>query len=71
MPVVPSTFDDVKAAGFKSVRIGVTYADHYVGSSPDWTVNTTWLKRLSGVIDIATDRGLYVITNMHHGAYSA
>lgn len=45
----------------------VTYGYHYVGSSPDWTINSTWLQRVSDVIDMATSRGLYVLTNMHHG----
>jgi hypothetical protein len=45
----------------------VTYTDHYVSSSPDWTINATWLQRVSDVVDMATSRGLYVITNMHHG----
>jgi endoglucanase len=48
----------------------VTYAYHYTGSSPDWTINTTWLQRVSTVVDMALASGLYVITNMHHGKYS-
>ncbi|OIW25703.1 glycoside hydrolase [Coniochaeta ligniaria NRRL 30616] len=68
-PVQGHVFDDVKAAGYKSVRIPVTYADHYVGSTPDWTINSTWLKRVSDVVDMATSRGLYVLTNMHHDSW--
>ncbi|KAK3326006.1 glycoside hydrolase superfamily [Apodospora peruviana] len=67
VPLQESTFDDVKDAGFKSVRIPVTYAEHFVRGSPNWTINATWLQRVSDVIDMATARGLYVITNMHHG----
>lgn len=83
-PVVPLTFDDVKAAGFKSVRLpgklrhmncvklfiltfAVTYAYHFVGGSPDWTINATWLQRVSDVVDMITSRGLYAIVNAHHG----
>src|ERR1700753_219668 len=87
-PVDPSTFDDIKAAGFKSVRIPgkllrarvfllplepnlgiVTYANHTITSSPSWTINSTWLDRISTVIDQATERGLYVVTNMHHDSW--
>jgi endoglucanase len=45
----------------------VTYADHYTGGSPDWTINPAWLQRVSDVVDMATSAGLYVLTNMHHG----
>jgi endoglucanase len=61
------TFADIKAAGFKSVRIPVTYADHFTTASPDWTINPDWLQRVSDVVDMALDAGLYVLTNVHHG----
>ncbi|KAK6212431.1 hypothetical protein LQW54_005205 [Pestalotiopsis sp. IQ-011] len=67
--VVQATFDDVKNAGFKSVRIPVTYADHFTGTSPDWTINSTWLQRVSDVVDMALNSGLYVITNVHHDSW--
>ncbi|KAI0520838.1 putative cellulase [Xylaria bambusicola] len=66
-PVQAETFADIKAAGFKSVRIPVTYADHYVGSSPSWEIDPKWLQRVSDVVDSAVDAGLYVLTNVHHG----
>ncbi|KAK0727720.1 glycoside hydrolase superfamily [Lasiosphaeria miniovina] len=68
-PLQGSTLDHVKAAGFKSVRIPVTYTEHFTTGSPSWTINSTWLQRVSDVIDMATSRGLYVITNMHHDSW--
>ncbi|KAJ6107107.1 Immunoglobulin E-set [Penicillium sp. IBT 18751x] len=68
-PVVASTFEDVKAAGFKSVRIPVTYAYHFTGSSPDWTVDPDWLQRVSDVVDMVTSLGLYTIVNVHHDSW--
>ncbi|KAK0635967.1 glycoside hydrolase superfamily [Bombardia bombarda] len=68
-PLQGSTLDTIKASGFKSVRIPVTYTHHFVGTSPDWTVDATWLQRVSDVIDMATSRGLYVLTNMHHDSW--
>ncbi|KAJ5323255.1 Immunoglobulin E-set [Penicillium atrosanguineum] len=68
-PVVASTFEDVKAAGFNSVRIPVTYAYHFTGSSPDWTVDPDWLQRVSDVIDMVTSLGLYTIVNVHHDSW--
>ncbi|KAK0652386.1 glycoside hydrolase superfamily [Cercophora newfieldiana] len=69
-PLQNSTLTHVKAAGYKSVRIPVTYADHFVSGSPEWKINSTWLQRVSDVVDMATSQGLYVITNMHHDSWS-
>ncbi|KAJ5929898.1 hypothetical protein N7454_006848 [Penicillium verhagenii] len=66
-PVVSFTFESVKGAGFKSVRIPVTYAYHFTGTSPDWTIDPDWLQRVSDVVDMVTDLGLYAIVNAHHG----
>ncbi|KAI1172571.1 putative cellulase [Nemania sp. FL0916] len=68
-PVQAETFKDVKAAGFKSVRIPVTYADHFTGTSPGWAIDPDWLQRVSDVVDMALDAGLYVLTNVHHDSW--
>lgn len=65
-----STFDDIKNAGFKGVRLPVTYAYHYKTQSPDWTLDPVWLERVSTVLDMITSRGLYVITNVHHDSWT-
>ncbi|KAK7754404.1 hypothetical protein SLS62_003697 [Diatrype stigma] len=67
--VQAETFDDVKAAGFKSVRLPVTYTHHFTGESPDWTIDPDWLQRVSDVVDMAVERDLYVITNVHHDSW--
>ncbi|OQD86003.1 hypothetical protein PENSOL_c092G09109 [Penicillium solitum] len=69
VPVVASTFDTAKAAGFKSVRLPVTWAYHFTGSSPDWTVDPTWLQRVSDVVDMIVARGLYAIVDVHHDSW--
>ncbi|GLI79799.1 hypothetical protein PoHVEF18_008140 [Penicillium ochrochloron] len=68
-PVVASTFTAVQKAGFKSVRIPVTYAYHFTGSSPDWTIDPTWLERVSEVVDMVTSLGLYAIVDAHHDSW--
>ncbi|KAK3403352.1 glycoside hydrolase superfamily [Sordaria brevicollis] len=64
--------DVVKAAGFKSVRIPVTYSDHFLHptSLTNHTISPAWLDRVSSVIDMATSRGLLVVTNMHHDSWA-
>ncbi|TPX17621.1 uncharacterized protein E0L32_012066 [Thyridium curvatum] len=44
----------------------VTYTDHFLTGSPSWTIDPSWLQRVSDVVDMATERGFYVVTNMHH-----
>ncbi|RYP59055.1 hypothetical protein DL769_008704 [Monosporascus sp. CRB-8-3] len=68
-PVQATTFDDVKAAGFMSVRIPVTYTHHFTSESPDWTIDPDWLQRVEDVVDMALERDLYVITNVHHDSW--
>ncbi|KAH7126957.1 glycoside hydrolase superfamily [Dendryphion nanum] len=68
-PVVGSTFDDIKKAGFKGIRLPVTWAYHFASQSPDWTVDPAWLQRVSDVIDQITSRGFYTIVNVHHDSW--
>lgn len=68
-PVVPATFDDMKTAGYKGIRLPVTWAYHFTTQSPTWTVNATWLQRVSDVVDMITSRGFYTIVNVHHDSW--
>lgn len=68
-PVEASTFDDIVAAGFKGVRIPVTYTHHFLSEAPDYEVDPAWLQRVSDVIDFALERDLYVVTNVHHDSW--
>ncbi|MEZ0536511.1 cellulase family glycosylhydrolase [Caldicellulosiruptoraceae bacterium PP1] len=61
-------FDDIKKAGFKSVRIPITWADH-IGSAPEYTIDKTWLDRVEQIVDWALERDLYVIINAHHDSW--
>lgn len=54
--------DAVKAAGFNTVRIPVTWADHLNGD----TIDEAWLSRVKEVVDYAIDNDMYVIINVHH-----
>ena len=66
-----ATFDKVKAAGFKTVRIPVTWLGH-IGSAPDYKIEEAWLNRVAEVVGYAEKAGLNAVVNMHHdGADSA
>lgn len=60
-----ATFDGVKAAGFKSVRIPVTWQGH-IGEAPDYAIEEAWMNRVYEVVGYAENAGLNVILNTHH-----
>ena len=56
-------FNAVAAAGFKSVRIPVTW---YQYADSNGNIALFWLARVKQVVDMARNAGLYVIINTHH-----
>ena len=60
-----ATFDGVKAAGFTSVRIPVSWLKT-IGPAPDYKIDETWLNRVYEVAQMASNAGLKVIVNTHH-----
>ena len=60
-----STFDNLKAKGFSTVRIPVTWMGH-IGDAPDYTVETAWLDRVAEIAGYAKKAGLNAIVNVHH-----
>jgi endoglucanase len=60
--------DRVRAAGFKTIRIPVSYLGH-IGAGPNYTINSSWLNRVEEVVNYAHSRGLYVLINMHGDGY--
>ncbi len=67
--ITPEIFKMVKNAGFKSVRIPVSYLSK-IGPAPDYTIETAWLDRIQEVVDMALAEGLYTIINMHGDGYN-
>ncbi|MBG0566595.1 cellulase family glycosylhydrolase [Actinoplanes aureus] len=68
--VTQALIDRVRASGFKTIRIPVSYLGH-IGAGPDYTVNAAWLNRIQEVVDYAYSRGLYVLINMHGDGYKS
>ncbi len=56
---------DFKEAGFKHVRIPVTWDNRSEKTAP-YTVDTDEMNRVEEVVDWALDQDLYVILNVHH-----
>ena len=60
-----ATMNKVKAAGFSTVRIPVTWLGH-IGAAPDYKIDENWLNRVAEVVGYAEAAGLNAIVNMHH-----
>jgi endoglucanase len=67
-PLVTQQFiQQIKAQGFKSIRIPVTWdTGNRVGSAPTYTIDPAWLGRVQQIVDWSLDAGFYVMLNMHH-----
>jgi len=57
--------DTLKAAGFNTIRLPVTWKDH-LGPAPDYTIDATWLARVQEVANYVLSNGMYAIVNSHH-----
>lgn len=73
--VTEDLFKAVKAAGFKTVRIPVSYLDYITETEdedgdPVYTINAKWLARVKEVVDMCTKQGLFAIINMHGDGYT-
>lgn len=66
--VTKALFDAVKAEGFRSVRVPVTWDSHQSATAP-YTIDPTWMARVKQVVDWALSDGLYVEINLHHDSW--
>lgn len=57
--------DAVKAAGFNTVRLPVTWKDH-LGPAPDYVIDAAWLARVQEVASYVIENDMYAIVNTHH-----
>ena len=56
--------DAIKKAGFKSLRLPVSWDDHVSGSA--WTIDKVWLDRVEAIAGYALASDMFVIVNIHH-----
>jgi endoglucanase len=59
----PELVKAVKDAGFDTIRIPVTYINHF---DENGVIDEAWLARVKEVVGYATDNDLYAIINIHH-----
>lgn len=61
-------FETIRAQGFRSVRIPVTWTDHQSATAP-YTIDVKWMNRVKEVVDLALASDLYVLINIHHDSW--
>lgn len=66
--ITENLIKQVKAQGFKSIRIPVSYLSK-IGAGPNYTIDSKWLDRVQEVVDMCIDNGLYAIINIHGDGY--
>jgi len=60
--VTQSMFNAVKAAGFKTVRIPVSWKQY---ADANDNISATWMARVTQVVNYARNAGLYTMINIH------
>jgi endoglucanase len=61
-------FDTVKAEGYRSVRIPVTWGNHQSTTAP-YTIDPAFMSRVKQVVDWALADDLHVVLNVHHDSW--
>lgn len=63
--VTKELIDGVKAAGFQTIRIPVTWHSH-IDKSDNYKIDEAFMARIREVVDYAYENDLFVIINVHH-----
>ncbi len=58
--------DAVKAQGFNTMRLPVSWGSHMTNSASGYVIDSQWMARVKTIVDYAIDNGMYVILNIHH-----
>jgi endoglucanase len=66
--ITQALISGVRAQGFKSIRIPVTWGQHQ-GAAPGHTIEAAYLARVKEVVGWALADGLYVMINIHHDSW--
>lgn len=66
--ITEALLDNVRAQGFKSIRIPVTWSAH-LGGAPSHTISAAYLNRVKEVVGWALADGFYVMVNVHHDSW--
>ncbi|KAF8754232.1 glycosyl hydrolase 5 (cellulase A) family [Rhizoctonia solani] len=48
----------------------ITFNDHFISDTPNYTIDPAWLSRINYVVDAALSTGLFVVVNVHHDSWN-
>ncbi|MDG9703583.1 cellulase family glycosylhydrolase [Streptomyces sp. DH37] len=66
--ITEALLDNVRAQGFNSIRIPVTWGRHQ-GPAPEYALDAAYLGRVKEVVDWALADGFHVMINIHHDSW--
>ncbi|GIG66201.1 cellulase family glycosylhydrolase [Phytomonospora endophytica] len=66
--VTQALIQNVKAQGYKSIRVPVTWDGHQ-GAGPGYAIEAAYLTRVQEVVNWALAADLYVVLNIHHDSW--
>jgi aryl-phospho-beta-D-glucosidase BglC (GH1 family) len=66
--ITPELLDSIRAQGFNSIRIPVTWSAHQDEAAP-YAIDTAYMDRVEEVVDLALEDGFYVLINIHHDSW--
>ena len=58
--------DAVKAQGFNTVRVPVSWGSHMTNKASGYVIDSAWMARVKEIVDYCIDNDMYVILNIHH-----
>jgi len=67
--ITEKLIQSVKAAGFKSIRISISYFAK-IDDDKDYTIDSKWLDRVQEVVDYCIKNDLYAVINIHGDGYN-
>ena len=67
--ITEKLIQSVKAAGFKSIRIPVSYFTK-IDDDKDYTIDSKWLDRVQEVVNYCIKNDLYAVINIHGDGYN-
>lgn len=67
--ITEKLIQSVKAAGFKSIRIPVSYFAK-IDDDKDYTIDSKWLDRVQEVVNYCIKNDLYAVINIHGDGYN-
>ena len=67
--ITEKLIQSVKSAGFKSIRIPVSYFAK-IDDDKDYTIDSKWLDRVQEVVDYCIKNDLYAVINIHGDGYN-